>query len=131
MPPKFTPTVSVVYTCDAVCNCFGHADSCFYDAAVASFIPSLNAAGVRSGGGVCVDCRHNTTGNSDVSHVIVFLTCGTLLVGSRMVAETKCTPFCFLMVQSDIVLQLHGVNGFNSHENSILATDFTARLKCF
>jgi len=25
--------------------------------------PSLNAAGVRSGGGVCINCQHNTTGN--------------------------------------------------------------------
>jgi len=62
----------LLYACDAACHCFGHADSCFYDAAVASYLPTLNAAGVRSGGGVCVDCRHNTTGNSDVSRVTVF-----------------------------------------------------------
>jgi len=48
----------------AACNCFGHADTCFYDEAVSSYTPSLNAAGVRSGGGVCMDCQHNTTGNS-------------------------------------------------------------------
>lgn len=47
--------------CEA-CNCFQHADSCYYDKNVADSNKSLNAKGEYSGGGVCIDCRDNTTG---------------------------------------------------------------------
>ncbi|XP_065339678.1 laminin subunit alpha lam-3 [Cloeon dipterum] len=44
------------------CQCFGHADSCVYDAEVARNRLSLNTNGEHKGGGVCVDCRDHTTG---------------------------------------------------------------------
>ena len=44
------------------CNCFGHSDTCYYDSNVAAQGASLNARGELSGGGVCVECRDNTTG---------------------------------------------------------------------
>ena len=40
------------------CECYGHANSCYYDAMLDSF-PDDHDVG---GGGVCVDCQHNTTG---------------------------------------------------------------------
>ena len=44
------------------CNCFGHADSCVYNQTVADQRLSLNLRGDYSGGGVCLQCRHNTAG---------------------------------------------------------------------
>ena len=75
-----TPVEVSVCACDAACNCFEHADTCYYDDVVARYMPTLNATAVRSGGGVCIDCQHNTTGTvtrfRDVNDVIVFfLTC--------------------------------------------------------
>ncbi|XP_077863234.1 laminin subunit beta-1-like [Saccoglossus kowalevskii] len=46
------------------CNCFDHSDSCYYDINVATLQQSLNADGIYSGGGVCIDCANNTSGNN-------------------------------------------------------------------
>jgi hypothetical protein len=37
------------------CECHGHADKCYFDAAVW-------AASGQTSGGVCIDCQHNTIG---------------------------------------------------------------------
>ncbi|XP_031359594.2 laminin subunit alpha-3 [Lonchura striata] len=44
------------------CNCHGHATDCFYDADVDQQRASLNIHGHYEGGGVCINCQHNTAG---------------------------------------------------------------------
>ena len=45
------------------CQCFGHADSCVYDANVEATGRSLDILNNVAGGGVCQSCRDNTAGN--------------------------------------------------------------------
>ncbi|KAM6148377.1 laminin subunit alpha-3 [Erethizon dorsatum] len=47
--------------CEA-CNCHGHAADCYYDPDVEHQRRSLNIQGIREGGGVCINCQHNTAG---------------------------------------------------------------------
>ncbi|XP_052597506.1 laminin subunit alpha-3 isoform X1 [Peromyscus californicus insignis] len=47
--------------CEA-CNCHGHATDCYYDPDVEQQRASLNTKGTYAGGGVCIDCQHNTAG---------------------------------------------------------------------
>ncbi|XP_066470578.1 laminin subunit alpha-2 isoform X3 [Tiliqua scincoides] len=49
------------YECEA-CNCHGKAEECYYDQAVADRKQSLNIHGKYIGGGVCINCTHNTAG---------------------------------------------------------------------
>uniref|UniRef100_A0A8B9P0K9 Laminin subunit alpha 3 n=1 Tax=Apteryx owenii TaxID=8824 RepID=A0A8B9P0K9_APTOW len=44
------------------CNCHGHATDCYYDADVDQHQESLNIHGHYKGGGVCINCQHNTAG---------------------------------------------------------------------
>ncbi|XP_060537980.1 laminin subunit alpha-3 [Pantherophis guttatus] len=44
------------------CNCHGHALDCYYDREVERRKESLNLHGQYQGGGVCIDCQHNTAG---------------------------------------------------------------------
>ncbi|XP_009884960.1 PREDICTED: laminin subunit alpha-3 [Charadrius vociferus] len=44
------------------CNCHGHATDCYYDADVDRRQESLNIHGHYEGGGVCINCQHNTAG---------------------------------------------------------------------
>uniref|UniRef100_A0A8D2MHW9 Laminin subunit alpha 3 n=1 Tax=Zonotrichia albicollis TaxID=44394 RepID=A0A8D2MHW9_ZONAL len=44
------------------CNCHGHATDCYYDADVDRHRASLNIHGHYEGGGVCINCQHNTAG---------------------------------------------------------------------
>ncbi|XP_063590781.1 laminin subunit alpha lam-3-like isoform X2 [Penaeus indicus] len=44
------------------CQCHGHAQACRYDEEVARQRLSLNMRGEYEGGGVCLDCEHNTEG---------------------------------------------------------------------
>ncbi|KAL9868319.1 laminin subunit alpha-3 isoform 2-T2 [Geothlypis trichas] len=44
------------------CNCHGHATDCYYDADVDRRRASLNIHGHYEGGGVCINCQHNTAG---------------------------------------------------------------------
>ncbi|GFV46517.1 laminin subunit alpha-1 [Trichonephila clavipes] len=44
------------------CQCYGHADICFYDQTVADKKASLNIYEEYEGGGVCIKCKHHTTG---------------------------------------------------------------------
>nr|XP_042897336.1 laminin subunit alpha-1 isoform X3 [Parasteatoda tepidariorum] len=44
------------------CQCYGHADICFYDQTVADKKASLNINEEYEGGGVCIRCKHHTTG---------------------------------------------------------------------
>ncbi|XP_071660282.1 laminin subunit alpha-3 isoform X2 [Patagioenas fasciata] len=44
------------------CNCHGHATDCYYDADVDQHRESLNILGHYEGGGVCINCQHNTAG---------------------------------------------------------------------
>uniref|UniRef100_A0A8C9N904 Laminin subunit alpha 3 n=1 Tax=Serinus canaria TaxID=9135 RepID=A0A8C9N904_SERCA len=44
------------------CNCHGHATDCYYDADVEWHRASLNIHGHYEGGGVCINCQHNTAG---------------------------------------------------------------------
>uniref|UniRef100_A0A8C7BKK5 Laminin subunit alpha 3 n=1 Tax=Neovison vison TaxID=452646 RepID=A0A8C7BKK5_NEOVI len=47
--------------CEA-CNCHGHALDCYYDPDVERQQASLNIHGIYAGGGVCINCQHNTAG---------------------------------------------------------------------
>ncbi|XP_023576160.1 laminin subunit alpha-3 [Octodon degus] len=47
--------------CEA-CNCNGHATDCYYDPDVEFHRQSTNLQGIRAGGGVCINCQHNTSG---------------------------------------------------------------------
>ncbi|XP_072567322.1 laminin subunit alpha-3 isoform X1 [Paramormyrops kingsleyae] len=44
------------------CQCHSHATDCYYDPEVARRRASLNIYGRYDGGGVCIDCQHNTAG---------------------------------------------------------------------
>ena len=44
------------------CQCYGHADECYFDPQIESERKSQNTAGKFSGGGVCIKCRDNTDG---------------------------------------------------------------------
>ncbi|XP_061694545.1 laminin subunit alpha-3 isoform X3 [Syngnathoides biaculeatus] len=44
------------------CQCFAHAADCYYDPEVEARGGSLDVAGGYSGGGVCINCQHNTVG---------------------------------------------------------------------
>ncbi|XP_069587314.1 laminin subunit alpha-3 [Ranitomeya imitator] len=44
------------------CNCHGHASDCYYDSDVDNRQASLDIHGEYSGGGVCINCQHNTAG---------------------------------------------------------------------
>nr|DBA24358.1 TPA: hypothetical protein GDO54_012028 [Pyxicephalus adspersus] len=44
------------------CNCHGHASDCYYDAEVDYHGASLDIHGQYNGGGVCINCQHNTAG---------------------------------------------------------------------
>ncbi|OCT62438.1 laminin subunit alpha-5 isoform X2 [Xenopus laevis] len=44
------------------CNCNGHAYDCYYDPEVERRRASMDSRGDFVGGGVCVDCQHNTDG---------------------------------------------------------------------
>ncbi|KDR22194.1 Laminin subunit alpha-1, partial [Zootermopsis nevadensis] len=46
------------------CQCFGHATSCRYDAAVAAARLSQDLYGEYRGGGVCINCTAHTTGKN-------------------------------------------------------------------
>ncbi|XP_066102434.1 laminin subunit alpha-3 isoform X1 [Saccopteryx bilineata] len=47
--------------CEA-CNCHGHAIDCHYDPEIERQQASLNIQGIYAGGGVCINCQHNTAG---------------------------------------------------------------------
>ncbi|XP_076991904.1 laminin subunit alpha-3 isoform X2 [Tamandua tetradactyla] len=47
--------------CEA-CNCHGHAVDCYYDPDIERQQASLNIHGIYAGGGVCINCQHNTAG---------------------------------------------------------------------
>ncbi|XP_037538133.1 laminin subunit alpha-3 [Nematolebias whitei] len=44
------------------CQCFSHAFDCYYDPEVEKRRASLDTFGRYRGGGVCIDCQHNTAG---------------------------------------------------------------------
>ncbi|XP_017739471.1 PREDICTED: laminin subunit alpha-3 [Rhinopithecus bieti] len=46
----------------SACNCHGHASDCYYDSDVEWQQASLNTQGIYAGGGVCINCQHNTAG---------------------------------------------------------------------
>ncbi|XP_049683277.1 laminin subunit alpha-3 [Accipiter gentilis] len=54
-------TAGSTNTCEP-CNCHGHATDCYYDADVDHRRESLNIHGHYEGGGVCINCQHNTAG---------------------------------------------------------------------
>ncbi|XP_026555076.1 laminin subunit alpha-3 isoform X1 [Pseudonaja textilis] len=54
-------TASSTNACEP-CNCHGHALDCYYDHDVERRKESLNLHGQYQGGGVCIDCQHNTAG---------------------------------------------------------------------
>ena len=60
-PPPTGGSADAAAVCEQ-CNCFGHADSCAYNQTVADQRLSLNLRGDYSGGGACLQCRHNTAG---------------------------------------------------------------------
>lgn len=44
------------------CNCHNKADDCYYNQTVADLKLSMNTHGQFVGGGVCINCSHNTAG---------------------------------------------------------------------
>ena len=44
------------------CNCHNHTTDCYYDERIAQEKRSLDIHGNYEGGGVCVNCQHNTDG---------------------------------------------------------------------
>ncbi|XP_074594778.1 laminin subunit alpha [Brevipalpus obovatus] len=44
------------------CNCNNHSEECYYDAGVDERGESMDIQGKMSGGGVCINCKHNTEG---------------------------------------------------------------------
>eukprot|EP00794_Sanderia_malayensis_P009566 gene9566-10555_t len=44
------------------CNCHNHSSVCIFNQTIADMRGSLNATGFYSGGGVCQNCQHKTTG---------------------------------------------------------------------
>ncbi|XP_043543539.1 laminin subunit alpha-3-like [Chiloscyllium plagiosum] len=54
-------TTSSANECEP-CNCHGHATDCYYDAEVSRRRVSMNSYGHYEGGGVCLNCQHNTAG---------------------------------------------------------------------
>ncbi|XP_062413741.1 laminin subunit alpha-3-like isoform X1 [Pungitius pungitius] len=44
------------------CQCFSHASDCYYDPEVEKRGASLDTFGRYDGGGVCINCQHNTAG---------------------------------------------------------------------
>ncbi|PIK40931.1 putative laminin subunit alpha [Apostichopus japonicus] len=44
------------------CNCHEHSSDCYYDEEVSRNRLSLDISGRYDGGGVCIDCQHNTAG---------------------------------------------------------------------
>ncbi|XP_057303936.1 laminin subunit alpha-1-like isoform X1 [Hydractinia symbiolongicarpus] len=79
------------------CNCHSHSQVCRYDKNVADRKLSLDIHGKYSGGGVCLNCLHNTEGincekckqffyrppNVDASSIDACPPCGCSLAGSR------------------------------------------------
>ncbi|RUS88037.1 hypothetical protein EGW08_004203 [Elysia chlorotica] len=70
------------------CNCFNHATSCFYEEAVEAARESIDLSGQRAGGGVCIDCKHNTDGNNCEKCVAMFFRPSNVLQTS----EAACVP---------------------------------------
>ncbi|XP_032875419.1 laminin subunit alpha-3 isoform X3 [Amblyraja radiata] len=56
-------TTSLVNRCEP-CNCHGHSMDCYYDAAITQRRGSMNIHGQYKGGGVCLNCQHNTAGTN-------------------------------------------------------------------
>ncbi|XP_054153409.1 laminin subunit alpha-like [Oppia nitens] len=54
-------TINNPYVCEK-CNCFDHSEECLYDKQIDNKKLSLDINGKYNGGGVCVNCRHNTEG---------------------------------------------------------------------
>ncbi|XP_035490124.2 laminin subunit alpha-3 isoform X2 [Scophthalmus maximus] len=54
-------TVSNPNECQA-CQCFSHASDCYYDPEVEKRGASLDTFGRYDGGGVCINCQHNSAG---------------------------------------------------------------------
>jgi len=48
--------------CVVACQCYGHTDECRYNDEVAKNQSSVDIHGQMSGGGVCLNCQHNTAG---------------------------------------------------------------------
>ena len=44
------------------CNCHNHTTDCYYDERISQARRSLDIHGNYEGGGVCVNCQHNTDG---------------------------------------------------------------------
>ncbi|GFR71138.1 laminin subunit alpha-1-like [Elysia marginata] len=70
------------------CNCFDHASSCFYEEAVEAAGESIDISGQRAGGGVCIDCKHNTDGNNCEKCVAMYFRPANVLQTS----EGACVP---------------------------------------
>nr|XP_020138029.1 laminin subunit alpha-3 isoform X4 [Microcebus murinus] len=58
---RWRPAQEQSQACEA-CNCHGHATDCYYDPDVEQQRASLNIQGIYAGGGVCINCQHNTAG---------------------------------------------------------------------
>ncbi|XP_054841846.1 laminin subunit alpha-3 [Eublepharis macularius] len=59
---KWQPaTATSTNQCES-CNCHGHASDCYYSPEAEQRKESLDLSGQYHGGGVCIDCQHNTAG---------------------------------------------------------------------
>ncbi|XP_071835637.1 laminin subunit alpha-like isoform X2 [Apostichopus japonicus] len=76
------------------CNCHGHASECYFDEEIARNRQSLDIHGRYEGGGVCVDCVHNTTGINCEQCVDGYYRSGNLPLDSPDICEPcDCDPY--------------------------------------
>ncbi|ESO94175.1 hypothetical protein LOTGIDRAFT_118598, partial [Lottia gigantea] len=74
------------YNCQ-LCQCYNHATSCYYNASYDSFPTDHD----RGGGGVCVDCQHNTEGQMcDVCKLTYFRPIGKSLYDADVCQNCNC-----------------------------------------
>ena len=103
----------------AACNCHGHSSKCQYSEQVAQRKLSLDINGKREGGGVCLECQHNTYGiNCEKCRPYYYRPEGVPIT-SRDACRRKCFHICsryqvlpmveldFMLCNTDFVLK-HG-----------------------
>ncbi|KAJ8032912.1 Laminin subunit alpha [Holothuria leucospilota] len=91
---KWKPaTLESSHECEP-CNCHGHSSDCNYDEEVARNRLSLDIYGNYEGGGVCVDCQHNTTGiNCELCQDGFYRQGGLSLDSPDVCQACQCDPY--------------------------------------
>lgn len=75
------------------CQCYGHADTCVYDRQIHEEGRSKNIHGMMDGGGVCLNCKHHTTGvNCDLCVDGYYRPKGVALDHTHPCVQCSCHP---------------------------------------